>query len=296
MKRNLKIMFLLSLIAISRTSSADFTEVMKSLVEDAKIAFASARNSLADQIRNLANGLDDQQPQPRSQISSIATSQTSSVSNPCMPGTVAVQPVAKQAPACFEKRLFNYAKSSFNTLTKSLKSAAKVLSEYVPSQEVLVKGSLIGVAGANAWQRYCQTRTAYNNRNINRCFSSGLLTAISTAGAIMANDTCRQKAGPLLSTLLIGGTALDIIYQKLNSAKISQLDINTVITDKTESQAVKCGKCHRQIMSCSNVNFTNASADILGNSHENICFPDGDSINVTSENSRTVVYCKECVG
>lgn len=166
--------------------------------------------------------------------------------------------------------------------------------QYMPSQKALMTGALTVIAASNTWQRYCQAKTAYNNNNIKKCLTSSVLTALSAAGTVMASNIYHQKNGSLLSTLLIGATALDIFYQKICSSEISQIKQESIIEQKESMQNIKCAGCSQSIFNAANVNFNNCNNKSLASENKQISFLDGDSVFSSKSNSCTVIYCKSC--
>lgn len=185
------------------------------------------------------------------------------------------------------KKLWESTKNGFNDFVTWANN-------YIPSQETLLKGAFASIAGSNAWKRYCQTKTAYNNGNINECFKSCLLTAVSAAGTLMASERCREKTGSLLSTVIIGATALDIIQQTMSRSRTSKISFDTLIKQGDENKDIKCADCEGIILTASNIDLTKSNQDLLGSTSSNISFKSGDNITYTGKDDTVRVYCEKC--
>ena len=186
----------------------------------------------------------------------------------------------------------------FARIKKNFNSLSDWLGDCIPSSQTLLKSALFGITATNTYQRYCQVKTAYNNNNIRQFPRLCFWTAVSAAGTLMTNDACREKAGPLLSTILMGATAYDIIRQKWNISVVNKVSSNCLIKTAPDGveQNVKCASCGELMFNAKGVNFNNVDLKQYGDGNETVYFTaSGNSITGNTGNRHGIVFCETCM-
>lgn len=208
-------------------------------------------------------------------------------------------PASKPAPAAFAD-MNNKPKITKNPVQNNTSFYDRWIAPYIPSQNTVSRAAFTAVAGFNAFKRWNQVVSAYNRTDIKSFITSACLATISTAGALVAsNSNCYEKMGPLSSTVLMGITAADALWQaKFSRVDLGKSNLSTIITNKSEKQSLKCFYCQTSLCNATSVELDTQNTDRQMDITNNQTVTNNAGLNFTihnsSENKGLGIVCMQC--